>query len=412
MKVLIADKFEKAGVVRLQEAGCEVVHDPELSGDALRDAIAKLDPRVLVVRSTKVDEAALRASLQLSVVVRAGAGYNTIDVEAASGRAIMVANCPGKNSVAVAELTFGLILALDRRIVDNVVDLRGGLWRKKQYGKARGIKGRTLGVVGLGQIGRAVVKRGQAFEMPVVAWSRSLTDESAEELGILRCESPADVASRCDVLSIHLAACGETKNIINAEVLGKLKPGSYVINTARAEVLDYTALLRAIPERDLRVGLDVFPDEPGSGEAEFHASIVEAGGLVYGTHHIGASTDQAQEAIANETVRIVEEYARTGHVANCVNLCEKSVARYVLVVRHRNKPGVLAHTLHEISHAGVNVEEMENVICEGVESACAQIKLDAPLPTEAIEKIESGNKHVFAVTFASVERSDETKPRP
>ncbi len=367
MKVLIADKFEKSGVARLVEAGCEVLHDPELSEDALRDAIGKHDPQVLVVRSTKVSEAALEASSQLSVVVRAGAGYNTIDVAAASRRAVMVANCPGKNSVAVAELTFGLMLALDRRIVDNTVDLRAGKWRKKEYGKARGIKGRTLGVVGLGQIGRAVVRRAQAFEMCVVAWSRSLTNAVAEELGVLRCESPAEVASKCDVLSIHLAACAETKNLIDASVLGKLKRGSYVVNTARADVLDYAALASAVKEQGLRVGLDVFPDEPGSGEAAFHSSIVEGGGVVYGTHHIGASTDQSQEAIANETVRIVEEYARTGRVANCVNLCEKSVARCVLVVRHRNRPGVLAHTLHVISHAGVNVEEMENVICEGTE---------------------------------------------
>jgi len=403
VKVLIADKFEEKGVAQLKAAGCEVVHDPGLSGDALRAAIAELDPQVLVVRSTKVDEAALQASMQLSVVVRAGAGFNTIDVEAASGRAIMVANCPGKNSVAVAELTFGLILALDRRIVDNVVDLRRGLWRKKEYGKARGLKGRTLGVVGLGQIGRAVVKRARAFEMPVVAWSRSLTDAVANELGVVRCESPSEVARGCDVFSVHVAACDETRNIIDAKVLGKLRPGSYVINTSRADVLDYRALLCAMKELDLRVGLDVFPEEPKSGESDFRSPMAEAGALVYGTHHIGASTDQAQAAIADETVRIVKEYARTGRVAHCVNLCERSAARHVLVVRHRNRPGVLAHTLNAISFAGVNVDEMQNVICEGLESACARIKLNAPLPDEIIRKIESENEHVLAVTFASID---------
>jgi D-3-phosphoglycerate dehydrogenase len=238
--------------------------------------------------------------------------------------------------------------------------------------------------------------------MRVVAWSRSLTEEAAEDLEVVRCESPGDVASRCDVLSIHLAACSETEKIINAEVLSRLRPGSYVVNTARASVLDYAALLRLMRERDLRVGLDVFPDEPESGEAAFRTSIVEAGGVVYGTHHIGASTDQAQEAIASEAVRVVQAYIRSGRVDNCVNLAARSKATGVLVVRHRNRPGVLAHTLNEISRAGVNVEEMENVICEGVESACAQIKVDGPLSNEALQKIESGNEHVFGVTFASV----------
>jgi len=185
-------------------------------------------------------------------------------------------------------------------------------------------------------------------------------------------------------------------------VLNRLAPGSCVINTTRAEVMDYKALAVAVAERGLRVGLDVFPDEPSGGEAEFQAAILKAGGVVYGTHHIGASTGQDRNAIAQETVRIVKEYMRNGHVANCVNLCERSRARYVVVVRHRNRPGVLAHTLNEISHAGVNVEEMANVICAGAESACAQIKLAGPLSDDVLARIRNGNPHVVGVTFSTV----------
>ncbi len=402
MKVLIADSFETDGVEELRRAGCDVFYEPKLDGDPLRDAVARTNCAVLIVRSTTVTEPMLSAGAALSIVVRAGAGYNTIDVAAASRRSILVANCPGKNAVAVAELTFGLILALDRRIADNVADLRNGKWNKKLYSQARGLKDRTLGIVGMGPIGEAVARRARAFEMGVAAWSRSLTDERAEQLGLLRCHSPADVAACCDILSIHLAATPETKGIISAQVLNRLRNGAYVINTSRAEVLDYEALATAVAQKDLRVGLDVFPEEPSAGEAEFHASIVNCGGVVYGTHHIGASTEQAQSAIAAETVRIVKEYMRTGRVENCVNLCERSRARYVVVVRHRNRPGVLAHTLNEISHAGVNVEEMENVICAGAESACAQIKLAAPLPQEALDRIRKGNEHVLGVTFAEV----------
>lgn len=402
MKVLVADQFEKEGLDGLKQAGCEVIYEPKLDGDALRDAIARTNCVVLVVRGTKVTEPMLSAGAALSVVVRAGAGYNTIDVESASRRSILVANCPGKNAVAVAELTFGLILALDRRIPDAVADLRAGKWNKKVYQQAKGLKDRTLGIIGLGQIGEAVAARARAFEMHLAAWSRSLTEEKAESLGILRCETPEDVAARCDVLTVHLAAAAQTKGIINASVLSQLKQGAYFINTARADVVDPKALTVAIAERGLRVGLDVFSDEPSGGEADYHAAILQAGGVIYGTHHIGASTEQAQLAIAAETVRIVREYMRTGHVANCVNINEKSRARYVVVVRHRNRPGVLAHTLNEISHANVNVEEMENVICAGAESACAQIKLASPLSQEAIDRIRKGNEHVLGVTFAEV----------
>lgn len=204
------------------------------------------------------------------------------------------------------------------------------------------------------------------------------------------------------MLTVHVAAAKETKNIINAEVIGKLKPGAYVINTARADVMDYKALAVAVKEKGIRVGVDVFPDEPATGTGPFADAIVKAGGVVYGSHHIGASTEQAQEAIATEAVRIVQVYLRTGKVENCVNLREMSPAKYVLVVRHHNRPGVLAHTLHSISHAGVNVEEMENVICEGAENAVAFIKLDAPLGDDILKQIRIGNEHVIGVSASKL----------
>jgi D-3-phosphoglycerate dehydrogenase len=315
---------------------------------------------------------------------------------------VLVANCPGKNAIAVAELTFAMILALDRRIVDNAVDLRNGKWNKKEYSQAAGLKGRTLGIIGLGQIGEAVAERAKAFEMKIVAWSRSLTPERAEELDIVRADSPADVAARCDILTIHLAAAPETKKLVNADVLGRLKNGATVINTARADVVDYDALAKLAAEKKLRVGLDVFPNEPSASQGEFADAMIKAGGIIYGTHHIGASTEQAQMAIADETVRIVKDYLRTGRVHNCVNICAKSPAKYTLSVRHFNKPGVLAHTLNLVSHAGVNVEEMENIICEGLEAAVAQIKLDAALDDGVLRAIKEGNPHVIAVTQTQI----------
>jgi len=168
--------------------------------------------------------------------------------------------------------------------------------------------------------------------------------------------------------------------------------------------LDYEALATAVTQRGLRVGLDVFPQEPAESHGRFVDGIIKAGGLVYGTHHIGASTDQARSAVGEETVQIIKEYVRTGRVRNCVNLCAESTAKYVLVVRHRNYPGVLAHTLNAISHAGVNVEEMENIICAGGEAGAAQIKLDGPLSDAVLAEITGGNEHVFAISHTPLAR--------
>src|SRR6476619_596832 len=166
MKILIADKFEQSGTDGLKAAGCEVVSDPDLKDDALREAIAATGADVLVVRGTKVTSAMLDAG-RLSLVVRAGAGYNTIDVAAASRRGVYVSNCPGKNAIAVAELAFGLMLSLDRRIPDNVAELRAGPSNNKEYSKAPGLFGRTLSLIGVGAIGQEMIRRAAGFGMPV-----------------------------------------------------------------------------------------------------------------------------------------------------------------------------------------------------------------------------------------------------
>lgn len=381
MRLIVADKFEPGGLEALKAAGCEVRYDPGLKGDTLREAIARDNPAVLMVRSSPVTADMLEAAPHLGLVVRAGAGVNTIDVEAASRRGILVANCPGKNAVAVAELTFGLILALDRRIVENVVDLRSGAWNKKEYSAARGLKDRTLGILGMGEIGQAVARRARAFEMKVVAWSRSLTPARAADLWVDQAPTPQAVAERCDILSVHLAAAKETKGLIGASVLNGLRPGGYVINTARADVMDYEALATAVKERGLRVGLDVFPGEPEPGSASFSAAILKAGGVIYGTHHIGASTDQAQDAIAAEAVRIVKTFKETGEAPNCVNMETRSPAACQLIVRHYNKVGVLASVLDALRRANINVQEMSNTMFQSAKAAVAVIRLaQAPGP--------------------------------
>ena len=395
MRVLIADKFEESGQEGFKAAGCEVVYQPSLTEQQLPGEVERMRPDVLVVRSTKVTEAALSAGA-LKLVVRAGAGYNTIDVAAASRRGIYVSNCPGKNSIAVAELAFALILALDRRIADNVISLREGQWNKTEYSKARGLFGRTLGLIGLGQIGREMIPRARGFGMPVVAWSRGLTPETAEQLRIEYKASLENVASASDVVSVHVALNAQTRGLIGAKFFERMRPGAYFINTSRAEVVDSDALNRAVRDKGIRAGLDVFEKEPAGGTGEFADEIVKAG-LVYGTHHIGASTDQAQEAIAAETVRIVKCFEETGKVPNVVNLAKATPAICALVVRHLDRPGVLASVLDTISAARINVQEMENIVFEGAEAAVARINLETEPGGEMLEEIRAANPDILEI---------------
>ena len=400
MHVLIADKFEQSGRDGLAAIGCEVSFQPDLKDEALVEAIGSLRPDVLVVRGTKVTEAMLGAGA-LKLVVRAGAGYNTIDVAAASRRGIYVSNCPGKNSIAVAELAFALILALDRRIADNVISLRRGEWNKKEFSKGRGLYGRTLGLIGTGQIGQEMIPRAHAFGMKTVAWSRSLTAERAAALGIERLDSPQAVARVSDVVSVHLALKPETRLLVGADVFNSMKEGAIFINTARGEVVDQAALAEALRTRGIRAGLDVFASEPTSATGEFTDEIVKEENL-YGTHHIGASTDQAQEAIAAETVRIIQSFKETGIVPNVINLAERTPATHTLVVRHQDRPGVLAHVLEAIRNANINVQEMENIIFEGSEAAVARINLEGAPPGETLERLRAENPDILELNLLEI----------
>ncbi len=403
MRVLIADKFEKVGIDGLKELGCTVSLQPDLTAEALPEAVRSFDPHILVVRGTKVKAQALEAGAALGLVIRAGAGTDTIDVDAASARGVFVANCPGRNSIAVAELTLGLILACDRRIPDQVAELRQGRWNKGEYSKARGLYGRTLGIVGLGQIGREVAARAQAFGMPVVGWSRSLTVEESSRLGIAYAETPLDVARLSDVVSIHVAANGETRHLVNAEFLAAMKPGAYLINTSRGSLVDEAALLEAIKTKGIRASLDVFEGEPAGASAAFQSAVTQSP-AVYGTHHIGASTDQAQVAIAHEVIRIVHEFIGGGAVPNCVNTLARSSASHILSVRHLNRPGVLAHVFRLLANASINVEEVENILYHGAQATCARIHLDGAPSADALQAIKDGNQDIIAVDLTEIER--------
>lgn len=375
-RILTVDPLPQAALDGLSRLGLDVDARPALGLDELRRALEGVS--ILVVRSTKVPREAIQDAKELALVIRAGAGVNNIDVAAASERGIFVANCPGKNALAVAELALGLLVAVDRRIPDNVVDFRAGAWKKGEYGKARGLHGRHLGVAGLGQIGQALAHRARALGMHVHGWSRSLTTEAARHQGIEWTATLKELAGRVDALSLHLPLTSGTRGIVDRSILEALRPGSILINTSRAEVVDEGALVDAVQNRGLRCGLDVFAGEP-AGSSGAVSSPLQALPGVYCTHHIGASTDQAQESVADEVVRIVRTYLGGGIVPNCVNTARQSPARFHLVVRHLDRPGVLAAVLGALRSRTINVEDMRNEIFEGAAAACARIGLqEAP----------------------------------
>jgi len=394
MKILIADKLSPKAIAALEKIGANITSNPDLKAEELSEAIDNAN--VLIVRSTKVYAETIEAGKSLELIIRAGAGVNNIDLEKASNSGVYVANCPGKNSDAVAELTLGHIIACDRRIVDASLDLRSGNWKKKAYQNAAGLKGRTLGIIGLGSIGSALAKLAKGLDMNVIAWSRSLTPDKADKLDLIYCESISEVAANADVVSVHLAMTPDTRHLLNNDFFNKMKDGTIFVNTSRGEIVDTAALRKAIDEKALRVGLDVFENEPGSGVAEFDQT--DLAGLTTCTPHIAASTNQASEAIADEVVRIVDSLIKTGKPINAVNSRDKTEDGTILMIRHYNRVGVLASVLDALREAGINVEDMENNIFNGSAAAVASLKLDKTPSADVINEISS-NEFIIQISI-------------
>jgi D-3-phosphoglycerate dehydrogenase / 2-oxoglutarate reductase len=401
MRILIADKFSERGQEALRGLGHDVTYEPGLGADALPSALERTRPDVLVVRSTVVNEAAFAAGAALSLVIRAGAGVNTIDLEAASRRGVFVSNCPGKNAIAVAELAFGLILALDRRICEANAELASGRWNKKKYGKGQGLHGRRLGLVGYGAIARELSSRARAFGMRVATHDPFVDREHAGARKVQVCDSLDELLRTSEVVSVHVPFRESTRHLIGARELALLPDGALLIHTARGGVVDDRALAEAVAAGRIRAGLDVFEDEPDAGEAPFENPLRQLDG-VYATPHIGASTEQAAEAIAAETVRIIREFAERGAVPNVVNLDTRHEGHYTLVVRHLDRVGVLATLLASLRKHQLNVQNMSNVVFKGKEGAAsATIVVENEPSAELLDDIRS-HEAVLGVDLRSI----------
>lgn len=401
MKILLADSLPDASVQRLEAAGDEVWVDGSLGADDLATAIAGFE--VLVVRSTQVTEEALRAADELALVVRAGAGTNTIDCDVAAELGIFVCNVPGKNALAVAELTLGLLIAVDRHIADATGDLRDGTWNKKAYSNADGLFGTTMGIIGLGDIGIATAERATAFGIDVIAEEKPDRSEDtvarALRAGIRFVADRDALLGASDIVSLHVPGAASTAGMVDADFLAKMKNNAILLNTSRGDVIDEPALISAMDERGIRAGLDVFADEPGSGTGEFDSALARHPAVV-ATHHIGASTEQAQNAVADGTVDAIDAYRRGG-IVNCVNMEVAPPRAATLTIRHRDRVGVLAAVLMLLRGAELNVSNMSNKIFSGSKAAVATIDV-ATIPSAALVEEVRSHEHVInvAVTIA------------
>lgn len=400
MKILLADKLAPFVASKLEDAGFSIYDDPSLKDDSLLAVMEEFKPEILVVRSTKVLDSHIEKTPSLSLIIRAGAGVNTIAIDTASKKGIFVANCPGKNAIAVAELVMGHIINLDRKICDNHIDFKAGNWNKKKYSKAEGLFGKKMAVLGMGAIGLEVTKRAKAFGLEVQAWSRSLTPTQAKTLGITFCATKEDAVAGADVLSVHLPATENTKRLLNRELFSLLNDNAFVINTSRGSLLDEKDLLEMIEKKNLSAGLDVFDNEPSSNDSK-HNSDLKNNPNIYVTHHIGASTNQATESVGQAVLDIILHWKEKGLVLNCVNIAKQSSASHCLSVRHADKVGVLASILEHVKGAGLNIQEMDNIIFQGGKAACARIFL-VGTPNEALLYSLQNSPDIFSCSISSL----------
>ena len=402
-RVLVIDQFGQHGMDGLRAAGCDAIFNQLLSSATLELAVRDLEPDILVTRTTKVTEAVLNANVRLGLVICTGASTDHVDIEAASKRGIFVSHCPGRSAMAVAELAWALILGCDRQLPDHVNAIRSGQWNSDRIADASGLAGRTLGIIGLGQVGQEIARRGSAFGMHVVAWSRNITEERCDALGIDYCANLVNLAKLSDVVSVSVTANEDSDGLLGEKFFNALRPGATVINTSLGRVVDQKALLNAVRTKGIRAGLDLHEYVESTESKAAILELVQQPGI-YGTMQSGAMTTQAREAVDHEVVRIIRQWLEHGTASGCVNRTNESSAVTLIHVRHLNRPGVLAGIFEVIGRAGINVEEMENVICAGGDAGIARIHLNET-PTEGHITAIQQAPHVLGVSVQAIHRS-------
>ena len=384
MRILVACELPASTIKQLETLASTVVVRPVAKPQELYDDLSEVG--VLIVDKLRLPAETLSRAPRLQMIVRAGPGPGDIAIEEASAEGIFVTNVPDMNAAAIAELTFGLILALDRQLVENANASREGRWIRSELGPARGLAGRTLGILGYGPVGRQVAHRALAFEMRVAAWSPTLGPGLPDERGITFCDWPRELARMCDIVTVHEVPDAEKQTRVDSEFLENLPTNAYLIHVSEPGAVDEAALATAIKARNLRVAIDIRGAEP-RGESPRHRRRLADNPNVIATQNIGPLTQQALQASADEVVRIVRAFVTSGEVRNCLNLAERSPATWQLVLRVRDQVGVMAAVLDAIRADGINAEEITSRVFAGAKAACCTIALDERPSTEALDAI-------------------------
>ncbi len=313
IKILVSDDVSESGLEPLRAAGFAVEKRTGLKGDELFEAVRACDG--LVVRSeTKVTAQLMDAAVRLRAIGRAGVGVDNIDVPAATARGIVVMNAPDGNTMTTAEHTLALLLALARRVPQGNASLKAGRWERKKFVGVE-LRGKTLGIVGLGRIGRVVASRARGFDMKVVAYDPFVTPEQARDAEI-ELAPLEEVCARADFITVHTPLTTETRGIIGARELGRMQPHARIINCARGGLVDERALYAALREgRVAGAALDVFEEEPPPPD---HPLLALEEVIV--TPHLGASTREAQEGVAVTVAEQMCDYFLTGALRGAVNV--------------------------------------------------------------------------------------------
>lgn len=313
-RVFVSDKLEASGLQMLREAGLEVDHREKLTGSALQEAVQAAE--VLIVRSaTRVTAQLLEHPGKLRAVVRAGVGVDNIDVPAATRKGIVVMNTPGGNTVSTAEHTIAMMMTLARLIPAADASLRSGKWERSRFVGTQ-LAGKVLGVVGLGRIGREVARRALGLDMKVIGYDPFLAPDRAAQLGIEAVANLDDLLPRCDFLTVHTPLTEETRDLIGAAQLARMKRGSRVLNCARGGIINEAALAEALKSGHLAgAALDVFVEEPPPGEHP----LLQLPNVVV-TPHLGASTLEAQDAVAREAAALTIGFLTRGEIQFAVNM--------------------------------------------------------------------------------------------
>jgi len=404
VQIVLVDSAEDGFVAELEALGHSCTSLSSVERENLVSNVERAD--VIVVRSSVVNADVISAAPQLGLIIRAGAGTDTIDVDAASAAGIYVCNVPGQNAVAVAELTMGLIIAIDRQIPAANADFGTGVWNKERYSQARGLKGQALAIFGLGNIGLEVATRAKGFGLSLHALASThrdaTTEQKIEDLEVQMHQTREELLGAADIVTLHLPLTADTQNLVNGDFLSDMHPGAMLINTSRGGLVNEQDLLKAMNEREIRVGLDVYVSEPKAGTTDWRSPFSGHPNFV-GTHHIGASTSQAREAIANGVLDTIREY-ELGLPQNCVNIASRPLGECAIAVRHRDEVGVLAGVLSCLRSAGINVQQMRNEIFQGdgPTAAMATIRVSQTPTASTINSLQN-LEHVLRIDVLGAE---------